>query len=71
MRKRELGGETVTTELKRQISDPVDLSGGYDSIRRRSANYLPPTHLSSTNNGYGLLTTNKRSSLTPLVEGDV
>jgi hypothetical protein len=58
--------------MKRQVSDPVDLSDSYDSIRRRSKNFpLPSTHISSTNNGYGLLTTNKRASLTPLVEDDV
>lgn len=81
-RKDDLGDEstTTTTEIKRQISDPVDLSEGYDSIRRRSANIppsLPPPTIpksSSTekiNHTYGSLIKIKRSSLTPLVEGDV
>jgi hypothetical protein len=53
----------------------VDLSENSDSIRRRSTNLLPPpnqsTTLDKTNKTYGSLITVKRSSLTPLVEGDV
>jgi hypothetical protein len=85
-RKRELGNELYAPELKRQISDPVDLSESYDSIRRRSTNCsIPPSSLEKTNNGYGpLISTNnhhqhqrfslstaKQSSLSTLVEGDV
>jgi len=71
-RKHELGDEPVPSEIKRQISDPVDLSEGYDSIRRRSTNFpLQSTLTEKTNNSYGSLLTIKRSSLTPLVEGDV
>jgi len=74
-RKHELGDEPATSEIKRQISDPVDLSEGYDSIRRRSKNFPPPLpQRSSTekvNNTYGSLITGKRSSLIPLVEDDV
>ena len=80
-RKRELGGEPITSELKRQISDPVDLSESYDSIRRRSTNFPPPP-ADKTSNGYGpLITSNnhhrlssltgKQSSLSTLVEGAV
>jgi hypothetical protein len=65
------------------MSDPVDLSETYDSIRRRSANLpLPPQSSEKSNNGYGplissnnhqrfSLTTGKQSSLSTLVEGDV
>lgn len=82
-RKQELGGEPVKHEIERQISDPVDLTESYESIRRRTSSVppLPPsssmhptgssTATEKTNNGYGLLTSRKPSSLTPLVEGDV
>ena len=79
-RKQELGGEPVKSEIERQISDPVDLTECYESIRRRTSSVPPPpsmhpaspsTATEKTNNGYGLLTSRKPSSLTPLVEGDV
>ena len=84
-RKRELGRESFTPEVNRQISDPIDLSGGYDSIRRRSTNFPPPPPASTSDkasNDYGplisqnnqqrfSLTTGKQSSLSTLVEGDV
>jgi hypothetical protein len=83
-RKRELGGESFTPEIIRQVSDPIDLSESYESIRRRSANFPPPPPSSSdkASNGYGplissnnhqrfSLTTGKQSSLSTLVEGDV
>jgi hypothetical protein len=83
-RKRELGGEASTPEINRQISDPVDLSESYDSIRRRSTNFPPPPPPPSdkASNGYGPLITStnhqrislqsgKQSSLSTLVEGDV
>ena len=71
-RKHELGGDLIAPEVQRQMSDPVDLSESYDSIRRRTSHFPPPPASTETNNnGYGLLTTGKRSSLTPLVEGDV
>ena len=85
-RKRELGGDSFAPEITRQISDPVDHSESYDSIRRRSVNFPPPPASSSSdkanNNGYGpLITSNnhqrisipsiKQSSLSTLVEGDV
>lgn len=85
-RTRDLGGESHSPEIKRQMSDPVDLSESCDSIRRRSVNFppLPPSNLSDrvNNNGYGplisstnhhriSLTTGKQSSLSTLVEGDV
>lgn len=74
-RKRELGGEGHSPEIQRQISDPVDLSEGLDSIRRRNVNFPPPppttsaVHLSDkvNNNGYGpLISSNnhQRISLT-------
>ena len=69
------------------MSDPVDLSESYDSIRRRSINFPPPpgsisSDKAANNNGYGpLITSNnhqrisipsiKQSSLSTLVEGDV
>ncbi len=72
---RELGSESTTSEIQRQVSDPVDLPENDDSIRRRTTHFPPPpTHSSSlekTNHSYGSLITVKRSSLTPLVEGDV
>ena len=76
----------MAPEIKRQISDPVDLSESYDSIRRRSINFPPPPPLSTSfdkgSNGYGPLITStphqrissntgKQSSLSTLVEGDV
>jgi hypothetical protein len=68
--------------MKRQISDPVDLTQTYDSIRRRSANFPPSPPQSQTppltttnnnNNNHHQFSfiSNKQSSLTPLVEGDV
>ncbi len=73
-RKHELGDEPTTSEIKRQISNPIDLSG-YDSIRRRSTNFPPPLPQKSStekiNHTYGSLITGKRSSLIPLVEDDV
>jgi hypothetical protein len=71
----ELGSESMTSEIQRQVSDPLDLPENDDSIRRRTTHFPPPpTHSSSlekTNHSYGSLITVKRSSLTPLVEGDV
>ena len=75
----------MTSEIKRQISDPVDLSENYNSIRRRSINSPPPSLPLSSNkigNGYGpyissykhhrfLSTNGKQSSMSTLVEGDV
>ena len=82
--KRELGGDITTTEIKRQISDPVDLSQTYESIRRRSTNFPPPSQspTEKNNNGYGQMiptttsrryssSTAKQASLSTLVEGDV
>lgn len=84
-RKRELGGEAFSSDIQRQISDPVDLSESYESIRRRSVNFPPPppsTTSDKATNGYGPLisstnhqrvsvTSGKQSSLSTLVEGDV
>ena len=82
--KRELGGDPTTNEVKRQVSDPVDLSQTYESIRRRSTNFPPPQQspTEKNNNGYGKLmptttsrryssSTAKQASLSTLVEGDV
>jgi hypothetical protein len=70
-RKEELDGDPILTEIQRQVSDPVDVSENYDSIRRRTAAFPTPPPTDRTNNSYGLLTTGKPSSRTPLVEGDV
>ncbi|CAF2622610.1 unnamed protein product [Rotaria sp. Silwood2] len=73
--KRTTDGEQITSEIKNPISDSVDSSESYDSIRRRNINFSSiPTQISSTNkkdNGYGSLTTGKKSSFMPLVENDV
>jgi len=82
-RKRDLGGEATTHEIKREVSEPIDLSESYDSIRRRSTNFPPlPQSSDKASNGYGplissnnqqrfSLTPGKQSSLSTLVEGDV
>ena len=70
--------------IERQVSDPVDLSQSYDSIRRRSTQFppAPPSTSEKSTNGYGpltatnqhyrsSLTTGKPSSLSTLIEGDV
>ena len=41
-RKIEFNDDGNSEEIKRQISDPVDLSQTYDSIRRRSSQFPPP-----------------------------
>lgn len=86
-RKTDIQSEEPTQEIQRQVSDPVDLSQTYDSIRRRSSQMPAPPASTTTpeksNNGYGPLTaTNQHyrssliaagrpSSLSTLTEGDV
>ena len=85
-RKRQLGSEPFSPEITRQVSDPVDFSESYETIRRRSTNFPPPppsTTSDKGSNGYGpmvttnnhqqriSITTGKQSSLSTLVEGDV
>lgn len=74
-RKYSSNSEVVTSEIKRQTPSPVDSSNHYEPIRHRTA-AVPSTSNQSTstekiNRSYGSLLVGKRSSLTPLVEGDV
>ncbi|CAF3619278.1 unnamed protein product [Rotaria sp. Silwood1] len=73
--KRDLGGEQITSEIKREISDSVDSLQGDDSIRRRNINFssisTQKSSIDKTDNGYESLTTGKKSSFIPLFEDDV
>ncbi len=74
-RKSAVGGEQSAPETKDQSVVRSPSSEPYDTMRRRSTNaslILTQTYsIDKFNNAYGSISSRKKSSLAPLVEGDV